>query len=205
MTGRMLTEKRRMADRCGLVRQVVVLLTTLSILGLVPGCNDNGGPSVSVTPTGCLEFVAAAAPAAAAVVARPTAGSSCDVAAVEMIVSDVSDLFGTDFVITFDPAVVVLSGSGASATGSILGTGLILDLGSAGSGQINLGLTRTTPPGVDVVGAQLLVTLTFGRVTNATSTSALSFGNASLFDSSAPPVEIPGISWSGGTFVVTAQ
>lgn len=178
-------------------------IATLAMLVCFAGCDDDDSPGVVIAPQGCLEFVAASSPAPGTVVARPVAGSSCDFVAVELIVSDVTDLFGADLIVNFDPTVVTLSGSGTSPAGSILGTGLIFDLASAGSGQVAIGVSRTSPPGVTVTGPQLLVTLAFTRVADQASSSTLNFTNPSLLDSSPQPMEIPGITWSGGTFVVT--
>ena len=168
------------------------------------GCDDDGGGGGGPTPIPCLDYARSATPSPGTVVADDGTGSTCNVAVVDLIVTDVNDVFGASFNVRFDPAVVAFTG--ASASGSVLGANVDVVQNVVASGEVSVGITRRQPdPGVDVVGGQRLIRLTFARVATGNASSSLSFVNASLLDSSAPPQPIPGITFSGGSMTVTTS
>jgi hypothetical protein len=179
------------------MRAAVSVLT--AILLVSSGCGGGDGGGAAAAP--CLSFVGAQAPAAGRVVARLAAGGSCAARAVEIVVTDVSDVFGAQFVLTFDASRV--SYAGASAQGSFLTSGgaQVSVQEGGGGGNVTVGISRVgVSTGVNVTGSQVLIRLTFAPV--AVGASTLSLSNAILFGSQTPPQPKPGLTWSGGSFTI---
>jgi len=182
------------------MRAVASVLTVLLVLSA--GCGGGSGSGGGSAAASCASFTGAQPPAAGRVVARQGAGGSCGARAVEIVVTSVSDLFGAQFTFTFD--ATKLSYAGASSQGSVLASGgaqVSVQEGSAGSGTVTVGISRIgAGSGVNVSGSQVLVRLVFSPLAAGTSTLAVS--NAQLFGSETPPQTKPGLTWSGGTFVI---
>ena len=177
----------------------VAVPVLIGVLLASAGCGGGDGGGATAAP--CLSFVGAQAPAAGKVVARLAAGGSCAARAVEIVVTDVSDVFGAQFTVTFDPTQV--SYAGASSTGSILASGgAQVSVQQDGTGgNVAVGISRIgVNTGVNVTGSQVLIRLTFAPV--AVGTSSLAVSNAQLFGSQTPPQPKPGLTWSGGSFTI---
>jgi hypothetical protein len=100
------------------MRAAVSVLTVLLFVSTGCGGGDGSGGAAAAP---CLSFVGAQAPAAGRVVARLATGGSCSARAVEIVVTDVSDVFGAQFTLTFDASKI--SYAGASSQGSFLTSG----------------------------------------------------------------------------------
>ena len=170
------------------------------ILLVSAGCG--GGDSGGATAAPCLSFVGAQAPAAGRVVARPLAGGgTCAARAIEIVVTDVNDVFGAQLTVNFDATQV--SYGGASSQGSFLTSGgAQVSVQQDGTGgTVTVGISRVgVSTGVNVTGSQVLIRLTFAPL--AVGSSTLSITSAQLFGSQTPPLPKPGLTWSGGSFTI---
>ena len=176
-------------------RAAVLLLGLATLLGAVScdGDDDDGGILL------CLQFAAAASPSPNTVVAVDGPGSTCSIAELDLVITDVSDILGISFTATFDPAVVAFSS--VSTSGSVLESDadLAVEVGE-GPGSVTIGVTRVaaTPPGVGAMGSAKLVTLRFAS-TGSLGSTMVTFSPAKVLGSETPPQEKPDIVWSGGT------
>jgi hypothetical protein len=133
-------------------------------------------------------------------VAMAPGGATGPVVTIRINVTDLSDLFGADFDITYNSTnleyVSYSAGTALEANG-----GSVSYLVEPQPGLLVVGASRNggATGGVDVTGTKPLIHLTF-RARRAAS-SVLSFESAALFDAQSPPQTIPGISWHGGTLV----
>ena len=181
------------------MRAVVSVLTALLVLSAGCGGGSDGGTAAAAS---CVTFTGAQSPASGRVVARQAASGSCGARAVEIVVTDVSDLFGAQFTIAFDASKV--SYAGASGQGSVLasgGTQVSVQEGSNSPGNVTVGISRIgVNTGVNASGSQVLIRLTFSPLTPGTSSLALT--GAALFGSETPPQTKPGLTFSGGTFIL---
>lgn len=164
---------------------------------LLPSCDGGDGGGAQV----CIRFMASSAPASGTVVARE-AGQACTVVTVELVVTDVSDVFSASFVAVFNPGLA--SYAGLDTGGSFLssdGTALEV-LEDVQSGRVTVGLTRLgSSTGIDVVGSEVLVKVLFRRVADSGS-GILDLQNTKLLGSETPPQEKMGIQWFGGTLLI---
>ena len=181
------------------MRAAVSMLTAVLFVSTGCGGGDGGG---GATAAPCLSFVGNQAPATGRVVTRLAAGGSCAARAVEIVVTDVADVFGAQFTLTFDATKV--SYAGATSSGSFLTSGgaqVSVQEDSTGSGTVSVGISRIgVSSGVNVSGSQVLIRLTFAPL--AVGTSSLALSNAILFGSQTPPQPKPGLTWSGGSFTI---
>ncbi len=177
----------------------------LALALAAPGCGGgDGAPSI------CVAFLAGATPAPSTAVAQPASGSVCDIVVVEIVLTDVSDVFTVDFTVSFDPSVARYEGY------SLAGSRLTSDAAEVEqlemrvppppeeARQVILGLTRVNPStGIDFTGTQTVVRLLFRKaLASGTGSSPLTFSDTKVLGSEEPPQEKPGITWSGGTFQV---
>ena len=146
----------------------------------------------------CIQFRPAAAPAPGTVAAIDGAGSVCGVADLELVITDVPDVFAAAFTVTFDPALV--SFSAVSTTGSVLESdGAALEVVVVeGTGAVDVFVSRFgVSTGVNAVCAATLLTVRFVPIAPAGSTM-VTFSATKVLGSETPPLEKPGITWSGG-------
>lgn len=186
-------------------RRVAPAWMLFALLSLLPvlSCGGSSAPS-SVTPAGaCLDFVPAADPAPGTVVASEGGTTTCDRLAVDLIISDVDDLFTVDFKLNFDPDV--LSYAGYDHTGSVLSSDgePVTVIDAEQDGLVSFTITRfgALLDGIDVVGAQFLVRINFAREADS-GVSPLSFSNERLWNSAFPLEQIHGVEWHGGTVTI---
>ena len=166
--------------------------------GLAPGCgsDDNGG----VQTNSCVALQNTTSPAPLTVVARDGISGDCGLLRVDLVVTDVTDLFGANFTVTFPSNL--LSFASASETGSVLtnGSAVSVQASTPAAGQLVVGITRLGATGVNVTGGAQLLRLTFVR-TGTSGNGTLGVAGQ-LLDSDTPPTVIPGITMSGGMVVV---
>ncbi len=175
---------------------------TAVFLGLLlllapPSCHHSDDPV-------CLELIAPA-PTPGSVACREGADSTCDLIAVDLIVTDVPDLFTVDFALTFDPALAGYEG--LSAAGSLLssdGTQVtVFEDHDPAQGKITVTIARLglDSGGIDAVGERFLVRLYFRKLADSGS-CPLAFTTARIFSGVFPPEIIDGVVWSGGTLII---
>jgi hypothetical protein len=182
---------------------MVVLLTA----AVAPGCSssDSGGNAMETVP--CVQLVNTTTPATETVVAEDGSSGECELLWVDLIVTNVDDLFAANFVVNYPSDLVQFVQ--ASDTGSVLASGgvaveVLTDIPSPGT--LTVGLTRLAGDGVNVSGGQLLVRLIFFRL-QSNGSGQLSFDSPQLLDDSTPPqVILDGssnlIPWYGGTVAI---
>jgi hypothetical protein len=146
-----------------------------------------------------MVFVPDAVPGTVSSVGIP--GGACNLVAVELQVTDVNDLFAAELTVQFDPAIVAYDG--VNTVGSILESGgtQVEVIETALPGSVQIGVTRLASTGVDAVGSQRLLRLTFRSVAGA-GMSAVGYTGTDLFGSETPPQPKPGITWTGGTLEI---
>lgn len=163
-----------------------------------------GGRGGDVLPSTCITFSASAAPGSSMVVAQQGSGSQCDLVEVELVVTDVDDVFAASFIVVFDAALAQYQGT--SLSGSLLtsdGAQVQVVERTLQAGQVSVGLSRlgTNVGGIDFTGTGSLVKLLFQQNPGAgTAAGSLTFGNPRLLGSETPPQEKTGVQWSGGSF-----
>jgi len=113
-------------------------------VALSGGCSSDDPTLPEAT---CIEFTPAEAPGAGKVVARAGAESTCDVAVIEWIATDVNDVFAMKGDIVFDPDAVRYGTF--DTTGSVLaadGVPLVAFVNEVDAGRLTLGITRSSWP-----------------------------------------------------------
>lgn len=180
-----------------------MLVAFLSLLPVLSCGGSSPAPSTVVPPGVCLDFNAISAPASGTVVASENGATTCDRLVLDLLVTDVDDLFGAEFTLGFNPAA--LRYDGYDESDSILGSDgtelVVVPHQESGLIQLTIARLRASSGGIDAVGAQLLIQLDFVREADS-GTSQLAFSDERLFDSDVPPQEIPGISWHGGSVTI---
>jgi hypothetical protein len=202
-------------------RQALILFTTLILPAMVIfGCGGSNNTPTS-SPT-CMTFTPAQAPAAGFVAPQVDAASTCDILVLNMMVTDVDDLFGGGALLSFPTNL--MNYTGISSTGStLLQNGVAVEVAGdrpcpdAGDnwcrplgqffGEVTIGISRFSgvAPGVNVGAApERLLRLTFTKGTGE-GTTTLSFpSDTNLFNSQIPPNNViqPAPVWVGGTVTV---
>jgi hypothetical protein len=175
--------------REGFERLRLGALATL-LLVVAAGCSED-----TLLPSISASFTAESGPQAASVTMAEEA-SSTDTLTVRVDVTGVSDVYGSDFVVEFDPDLVSYVGLSA---GTALGTGSDVNylVNSSVPGLVSVGVSRVAADGVDIVATAPLVFLTFR--TTEVGESDVEFTSGSLFEDEPPFPSIPGVSWFGGT------
>jgi hypothetical protein len=161
------------------------------------GCGGGGGLAGP-----CLDFLASAEPSRGTAVARLATGSNCDRAIVEIVLTDVPDVFAVEFTASFDEAVAAYEAYSLVGSALAMDGAQVLALEEREPGSVSLAFSRANPArGVDITGSRTLVRLVFRRV-GPPGRGPLAFSSARIFGSEQPPAEKPGIAWFGGTFEV---
>ena len=181
-------------------RRVLPVLAVLlaAVLPLACGGDDGGG----TVPTVCLSYGGTTSPATGQVVVREaSSGNSCDVRVLEVVVTNLADVFATSFTLTFDSAAVDFQSVSSTATLLASGGATVQVLVDEQPGTVTVGLTRLgVGTGVGVSGSAVLATVFFRRVAAAAGTTTLGVPAGEVFGSETPPVAKAGLTWSGGTF-----
>jgi hypothetical protein len=175
------------------------------LLFSAPGCSDNNSP---VSTELCIEFDSAQAPAPGTVTVRLSDDSVCEEVVVEIVVTDVDDVFGLRTVIEYDPDVAYYNDEW-SALNSILGADLLVNIEEDPVGTLTVGVTRVATTGVDITGTEVLIELFLQRWAIDADSGPLTIEDGCLLDSGDPnanppvgPDTIPGVTCSGGTLAV---
>jgi len=184
--------------RDNLRRTIAVASAVAFLTGLVPGCGSDNNNDMQTSP--CVELQGTTAPAPETVVAEDGDSGDCGILTVDLVVTDVNDLFGANLVVTFPQSLV--SFSSASEVGSILASGSAVSVQDTVSnpGEATVGITRLNNTGVDVQGGARLLRLTFRR-TGSQGSGSLGI-SGSLLNSNTPPTDIPNITFHGGMVVI---
>lgn len=187
-------------------RMSCALVTLLVTLGCGGGGSGGGDDNGGVTPTAtCISFSAGAGPASGTATSAKGAGSVCTTVIVEVLLTDVNDVFTVSFDAVFDPDTArydgfSVAGSHLSSDGAALQV-----IETTATGQVSLGITRSNPAtGINFAGSQTVVKLMFVKASGVDEgdTASLTFSNTHVLGSEQPPVEKAGITWSGGTLSV---
>ena len=167
--------------------------------GLACGC---GGSGAVIDGAQCVGFDAAGVAASNTVTLQESAASSCDTAAVDVMVTDIADVYASSFTLIYDPAIAGYAGY--STSGSFLAAdGASLQVFEDDQpDRVTIGLTRLgSNVGMNAVGAQFMVRLLFSRRA-ASGAAAVSFQDLQLLGSETPPQAKSGYQSLGGTLVV---
>jgi hypothetical protein len=176
--------------------QALFILLALSLL--TPGCNN--------CDSCCIRFASSTPPAPGSVACVQASESTCELLAVDLIISDVDDLFTVEFTFQFDPEVV--NYEGVSVEGSLMSSDgtQITTLEDAEPGDVTVTISRLGAGfgGIDAEGERFLARLYFSKLTDEGS-SALFFSDTLMFaipEGQFFPVLIQGVVWSGGTLLI---
>jgi len=152
----------------------------------------------------CVEFTPAAAPEAGKVVTRAATESTCDVAVVEIVATDIDDVFSIETDVLYDNIAVRYIGF--NLEDSFLGADgveIVPIVSEVEQGRITLGIARRASTGVDVSGTQSLVKLFFLNNLVAGTTGSLTLTDECLRGSEEPPDDLkPGLICADGTFAI---
>jgi hypothetical protein len=168
-------------------------------------CDDTSAAlfGVFTTRAPCIDFIASnPLPESSAVTARKGPGTGCDTMIIDVVVSQVADLYGAAFDVIF-PADLASFGQSSAEDSALTSDGeeIIALAREAWPGQLVVGISRLgAVPGIDVVEG-LLIRLRFEKI-GAEGTAPLDFDRSGLFDPSVSPGGIPGINWYGGLVTV---
>jgi len=122
-----------------------------------------------------------------------------NIVTIDAVVTDTNDVYGASFDLRYDPARATFQGSSA---GNLLEDGgrhtPVYQVGEPTRGHVVVGASRQGDVGtVNAVGERTLIRLTFS--VTAAGSSAVGVENGSLFDGQTPPLDLPDMSWAGGT------
>jgi hypothetical protein len=124
-------------------------------------------------------------------------GTAGDLVTVAVNLTDISNVYGAAFSITFDPARAAFTGWSPGAVLETGGHAPTYQIDDAQPGTVIVGATRNgNVSGVNVTGSRTLVRMTF-RVLVEGST-ALAFSAPELYDAAVPPQAIAGVTWHAG-------
>jgi hypothetical protein len=170
-------------------------ILAIAVVAVSCGSGSDGGSKSNIT----AGFTPDEPNPGANTVSAAEGSTSGDLVAVVINVTDVADVYGAAFDLTYDPNMATYVGYSG---GDLLGPqGSTADyfVNEPQQGELVVYATLLGDvPGVDAVGTVKLIELTF-RVEQEGS-SALAFQLAGLLENQDPdPVPILGISWSGGT------
>jgi hypothetical protein len=174
------------------------LLALLALTICSPACDD--------CDSCCITFTSTTLPAPGTVASVKSDEATCELLAVDLIITDVDELFQAEFTVLFDAEIATYEGM--SADGSILGSDgtQTVVLEDPQPGEVTVAITRLGGlfGGIDAEGEQFLARLYFGKAAEAGST-ALSLDPTRLFGlrpGQFQPYIIQDVSWSGGTILI---
>jgi hypothetical protein len=150
-------------------------------------------------------FFGDGSPATSGEVVSQSGGSTCGEVAVELMITDVSEVFAVDFTVNYDPGLFTFEG--VDTAGSLLTSdgATVQVLEGVPNGSVLVGVSRVNPAaGIPATpGTFRLLTLRFGKVADSGS-GGVTFTNPKILDAGdpvngIPPTLVPNIDWSGGT------
>jgi len=175
-----------------------LILAILFVVGTLAGCgsssedsgnDDFSGPCLALTPSGV--------PGTGTVTLEEGSDSTCDDLEIDVMVTDVTDVFAVAFEFTYDSNFVTYQGY--STSGSFLGSGPTVPVLEEflDANRIGIGMGRLSQTGVNATGTELLIHLHFKREQDS-GTANVAFGAAAILGSETPPLPKAGIDWFGG-------
>ena len=180
----------------------VSYILVCSLLMLSLGCgSDSNTVQVVIPPELCIDFVPSEPPAPGKVVTRLRDDSTCSFAIVEVVGTDINDVFSVATHIEY--AFTAVAFSELSTSGSVLaqdGAGLLVRVEELGAGELTIGVARNANDTVDIVGTQVLMTLLFEPF--ELGTSDMTVQTPCLTSGEEPPEPLGDVSCSGGSFAV---
>jgi hypothetical protein len=188
----------------GSLRPRRAILAALLLIGTLPGAGCGGDNSPSPIDEVCVEFAPDQAPAAGTLTPVLVEGSTCETIFVDLLATDVNDVFGLDTVLSYDSELVRFRGW--SNAGSYLrndGAELATLINENAIGEITIGMSRVlVQTGVDIAGPETLLRLEFDIATGTAQTGDVELRADCLLDSQDPPQSIQGVTCVGGTLTV---
>lgn len=181
------------------VKHYSAVILLAGLLLLAPACNDD---PVATTEL-CIEFTAASQANAGAVTSRLGAESVCVAATIEIIATDIDDLFSFESLVTYDPEVV--SFAGWSTVNSVLesdGADVAVLLQEQVLGELLIGVTRVSDVGISFDDTQVVIELFFTLWAAAADSGAITVEEPCLLSNGEPPVPMNAVACSGGTIAV---
>jgi hypothetical protein len=155
------------------VEKIVPLLIFVLGASFMPGCGGNGGETPTENPP-CLRFEADSSPTSGEVTARRASASTCDQLILEIVVTDIDDVWAMGSRVTYPHSLLTYRSMDTSDT--FLdddGVGLQLEDGvdnqvdnGNGTTTATFGVTRVgqDEPNISATGERILATLVFRRV-----------------------------------------
>ena len=122
---------------------------------------------------------------------------------IEIVATDINDLFAFESVVTYDPAVV--SFAGYSTVDSVLESGgadVAVVVQELALGELTIGATRVSDVGVSFDDTQLVIELFFTQWAQQAESGAISLDEPCLLSNGEPPIPMNGVACSGGTIAV---
>jgi len=194
---------------------VPLLVVFLLGAGLMPGCSSGGGDNPVENPP-CLRFDADSAPTSGEVTARRGSASTCDQLVLEIVVTDVADIWTVGAVVTYPNDIMTYRSMDSSETFLAEdGNNVIVEDGldseqdngdGATSATISISRTLLTEDNISATGQSLFAALVFRRLATGGSGS-VTFSGEQVWEagdpSEAPFLKNPQPDWSGGAVSVT--
>lgn len=182
------------------VKNLSAIMLIAGLLLVVPACNSSSPTTTEL----CVDFTAAASASSGTVTARLGDDSACSAATIELIATNVDDIFAFESHVTYDPDVVAFAGY--STVGSILESdgadvAVIVQEGPE-LGELTIGATRVSDISVDADGSQLVIKLFFVQWAQSALSGDMTVDEPCLLGNGEPPVPKNGVACSGGTLSV---
>jgi hypothetical protein len=180
-------------------RRIARLALIAGLLLFAPACSDDPVATGEL----CIEFNAADRPEADTVTSRLGDGAACAAVTIEIVATDVDDIFAFDSLVTYDPSVV--SFAGYSAVGSVLekdGADVAVVVQELQLGELTIGASRVSETSVDAVGTELLLQLFFTQWTAQADSGTITLEEPCLLGNGTPPPAKQDVACSGGTIRV---
>lgn len=187
-------EPRTITPRAAHLRPLLGVILLLGGMVLAQGCDEE----TTTGPPPCAVFTPAEDPAAGTVVARYGDESTCEQAIVELVVTDVDDVFGLNTQVMYNASANRYIGY--TTVGTVLGSdgaSVVPLIAETTSGTIEIGMDRISDTGVDITGTGMLVQLYFSP--SAVGSAPLTLEAGCLWGAGDPPVSLPAVTCSGGT------
>ena len=173
-----------------------------SLLMLSLGCgSDSNTVQVVIPPELCADFVPSEPPAPGKVVTRLRDDSTCSFAIIEVVGTDINDVFSVATHIEY--AFTAVAFDSLSTLGSVLAQDAgepITWVEELVPGEITIGVSRNADDTVDIVGTQVLMTLLF--VPFDLGASDMTVQTPCLTSGEEPPEPLGDVSCFGGSFAV---
>jgi hypothetical protein len=177
----------------------------VAVLALCCACGGGGGGGGGVIPADlCITLAPSAAPAPGTVVVQNAAASTCTLALVDLVATDVNDVFGLSTTVEYDVASLFFVD--VITPGSVLagdGAQLIVIAQEGPLGTVTIGVSRNASTAIDVTGSGVVATLRF--IPLNLGTADLSVSTPCLTENGTPPVLKAGVACSGGMTAVIVE